>query len=528
MESPAQAPSTGGGAVITGVFNGPASEYKAAVHALLTIDNTTILENTWTEASSYYQAWHWFGGPRDPKEATRREIIKSQFMAVPLPYEVWTEISAEFSKFGLLGSVGMNAMGGAWSAPEVDAAAYPHRKYLFNAIINPVWYDESLDATIMNWTQHAYEKYYKPHCPADGCAVYCNYPDGSLSDFPSRYWGPNANRLSVLKQKWDPEKVFDSYPQSIPAVSLPKHWGGPRFVGKRVLVTGGDSGIGLATVQAFYLECASVAIAGHSEDKARAAFEMVGALPLPKSCTSSPAKQRLTWVVFDMTNSTSVTHGIKSAVEQLGGLDVAVNDAGISGDGSIDRQIGDDGFLESFGTHEDALTVNVYGTMRCMHEELRHFVNAGVQGSIVNVGSICGSIYWCWGPLYMTSKTALIGFTKQAALGYAKRGIRVNAVDPGWTNTSMLRGGLQADDPAWLARLKQYEATAPLGRIAEPWEIAGPITFLASDMASYVSGVALNVDGYVTGANPVPKPQSMHTVELASEQRAEAAMDFTI
>merc|ERR1719326_2364063 len=245
----------------------------------------------------------------------------------------------------------MNAMGGAWSAPAVDAAAYPHRKLLFNAIMNPIWYDESQDERLLNWSRNAFAKYYKPHCPPDGCETYCNYPDGSLADFSASYWGPNANRLSVLKKQWDPSKVFDSYPQSIPTLQFPKHWGGPRFIGKRVLVTGGDSGIGFASVQAFYLECASVAIAGHSEEKTRTAFELVRALPLPKSCTSSSGRQVLTWVAFDTGNSSSVASGIQNAVSMLGGLDIAVNSAGVIGDGNNDKpQIGDPEFLESFGT----------------------------------------------------------------------------------------------------------------------------------------------------------------------------------
>jgi len=519
VESPAQSPSTGGAAVITGVFNGPASDHKAALHPLLNIPNTTISENTWAQRGSYFEAWQLFGGPRDPDSATRREVIKSAFFALPLPFEVWSDLTEEFVKWNVTGSVGMNAMGGSWSAPEADAAAYPHRKLLFNAIINPIWYDEGLDERIINWTRSAYERYYKPHCPADGCEVYCNYPDGSLADFSSAYWGPNVNRLAVLKQEWDPMRVFDSYPQNIPSVQLPKHWGGPRFTGKRVLVTGGDSGIGFATVQAFYLECASVAIAGHSEDKARAAFDLVNALPVPKSCSGGVARPTLAWVAFDTTNSSAVSSGIASLVLKLGGLDIAVNAAGSAGDGGIgDRQIGSPGFVESFGTHEDALTVNVYGTLRCMNAELHHFAESGVQGSIVNVGSICGEVYWCWGPLYMTSKTALAGFTKQAALAYAKQGIRVNAVDPGWTNTSMLRRGLQPDDPTWLERLKTYEASAPMERIAQPWEVAGPITFLSSDMASYVTGQVLNVDGYLTGANPVHAPPSSSIIASAQQR----------
>eukprot|EP00928_Gymnodinium_smaydae_P077561 TRINITY_DN6093_c3_g1_i6.p1 TRINITY_DN6093_c3_g1~~TRINITY_DN6093_c3_g1_i6.p1 ORF type:complete len:642 (+),score=94.30 TRINITY_DN6093_c3_g1_i6:1226-3151(+) len=278
--------------------------------------------------------------------------------------------------------------------------------------------------------------------------------------------------------------------------------GMPRFAGKRVLVTGGDSGIGFAAAQAFYQECADIAIAGHSAEKTRAALaELKAQPPLPGTCGHPIAAA----VSFDLTNATDVSTGIQRAIDELGGgLDIAVNAAGTTGeDGSTGRPlIGDPGFVESLTTKADPLNVNVYGTLRCMSAQLRHFADARIKGSIVNVGSICGEVAFCYGPLYTASKAALIGFSRHAALAYARQGIRINVVDPGFTNTSMLRHGLSPDDPEWLKQRAELERTVPMGRIAEPWELAGPITFLSSDMASYVTGVVLTVDGMLSGAGP--------------------------
>lgn len=116
---------------------------------------------------------------------------------------------------------------------------------------------------------------------------------------------------------------------------------------------------------------------------------------------------------------------------------------------------------------------------------------------MVNIASICGEMSGC-GPAYTTSKWATIGFSKQAALSYANQGIRINVLAPGAVNTPMLRNGLTRDDPRWIAKEKEMVKSIPNHRIAEPWEMAGPISFLASDMSSYMTGHVLTVDGDYT------------------------------
>merc|ERR1740121_2269283 len=190
-------------------------------------------------------------------------------------------------------------------------------------------------------------------------------------------------------------------------------------------------------------------------------------------------------------------------IQEFGGLDIAVNNAGTAGNAT--HQIGEPGFLDPSGHlyDESIWNGNVAGTLKCMDAEISHWVATGEKGVIVNIASIAGEIAW-GGPLYTSSKWAMIGFTKQAALQNAHRGIRINAVAPGAVNTTMLRGGMSPSDPRWVAMRQAWESTIPVGRIAEPWEMAGPISFLASDMASYSTGLILTADGGITMARPGP------------------------
>jgi NAD(P)-dependent dehydrogenase (short-subunit alcohol dehydrogenase family) len=277
-----------------------------------------------------------------------------------------------------------------------------------------------------------------------------------------------------------------------------------------VLVTGGDSGIGFGAVQAFYLECAMVLLAGHSEHKSKAAFDAIKALQVPASCSDSPPT--VTWAAADISNATEAANLISRAVQELGGLDIAVNNAGTAGSKGT-FQIGSPGFVDSEGKFydESIMAVNFRGTLFCMNAQIAHWLGTGTNGSMVNIASIAGEVAWA-GPLYTSSKWAMIGFTKQAALANARKGIRINAVAPGAVNTSMLRNGMSPTDPRWIAEKEYFEKMIPMGRIAEPWEMAGPITFLASDMAAYVTGQVLTADGDFTEGAPGPQRQASGAV----------------
>merc|ERR1712107_525629 len=116
---------------------------------------------------------------------------------------------------------------------------------------------------------------------------------------------------------------------------------------------------------------------------------------------------------------------------------------------------------------------------------------------------------------YTTSKWAMIGFTKNAALKYAPSGIRINAVAPGAVDTPMLRGGKSEDDPTWQQMKKRFEAMVPDKHIAEPWEMAGVITFLASDMSHYIVGQVITADGGLTMASPMSAPRRHQSVDAS-------------
>ena len=117
---------------------------------------------------------------------------------------------------------------------------------------------------------------------------------------------------------------------------------------------------------------------------------------------------------------------------------------------------------------------------------------------MINVASICGEGAKDCPVTYQTSKWAEVGFSKNAARNYAKHGIRVNVLAPGPVDTPMLRQGRSEHDPIWLAEKAAIAKDVPLHRVADPWEMAGPITFLASDQSSYVTGLVLTADGGIT------------------------------
>jgi len=279
--------------------------------------------------------------------------------------------------------------------------------------------------------------------------------------------------------------------RSFPPPGAPKHWGSPRFGGKSVVVTGGDSGIGLAAVHAFYQECANVMMVGHNETKTMLAARNVTAYPPSKDfCPEAP---QLEWIAVNTANRTEASLAVSQTVKAFGGLDIAVNNAGVAGTSTA--QIGDADFLDHFDKSLE-MSVNVYGTLNCMNAQLQAFNQSGKGGVMVNVASICGESAIC-GPAYTTSKFAEIGFSKQAALTYAAAGIRINILAPGPVDTPMMRGGRSEDDPSWQEDKKKVEAKVPMGRIADPWEMAGPILFLSSDESSFMTGSVVTADGGV-------------------------------
>jgi len=269
---------------------------------------------------------------------------------------------------------------------------------------------------------------------------------------------------------------------------LSQAWGSPRFEDKVALVTGGDSGIGLASVKAFYEECANVVMVGHNPEKTEKAFnDLVNSKPQPNCST----KNRAVWIAVDISNTSDVEKMMQFTSETFSTIDIVVNNAGVSGS---DAKVGDDDFIDQLETYKDPLMVNQYGTLKCMNKQISYWLKHNITGIMVNVASICGERAMC-SVLYSASKYSMIGFSQQAALTYAGQGIRINIVTPGAVNTTMLRDGLAPNDPRWLAKKAEIEKMIPSGRIAEPEELANTIAFLASDASSYMYGSILRADG---------------------------------
>ena len=242
----------------------------------------------------------------------------------------------------------------------------------------------------------------------------------------------------------------------------------------RVLVTGATSGVGDATAKLFASRGATVALLGRRpEELRRVADEIDG---------------RSHTVVADVANAESVVSGVRGAIHMLGGLDVAVNAAGIAGYFA----------LEDLNEHRwnEVLGTNLSGTFYVSREAGLHMRKAG-GGAIVNVASdlavmgVPGLAHYC------AAKAGVVGLTKALALELAPH-VRVNAVCPGPIDTPMLRAGL-ATEPDPVQALRQKEGTVPLNRLADPREVAAAIYFLAVE-GTFATGTSMAFDGGTSAA----------------------------
>ncbi len=256
----------------------------------------------------------------------------------------------------------------------------------------------------------------------------------------------------------------------------------PGLKGKNVLVTGGSSGIGQSIAVRFAEYGANVAINYlRQADEARDTEQQVHA------CTAKVQQMGVRDVLVggDVSNEADVVRMVGEAVDGLGGLDILVNNAGI--------QISRPSEELSSADFDRVLAVNLRGSFLCAREAIRHFLGEDEGGAIVNISSVHQLIPKPGYLGYSASKGAMMNLTRTLALEYAGRGIRVNGVGPGATVTPINRAWI--DDPVKRAQVEEH---IPMRRAGEADEMAGVTCFLASDMAAYITGQTLFVDGGLT------------------------------
>src|SRR5271156_988064 len=241
--------------------------------------------------------------------------------------------------------------------------------------------------------------------------------------------------------------------------------------GKVGIVTGGGTGIGRATAPAMAGAGAALGIGNRDAAKGEEVVQLIrqagGQAVFEKTDVSKPA---------------DVKALVERAVKEFGRLDLAHNNAGVDG--------------QQVPLHEQDIEkasflfdVNIKGVFYCMKYEIEQMLRMG-GGAIVNTSSIFGLNGYPGWSLYVAAKHAVTGMTKSAALDYAQRGIRVNAVGPGPVETPLLARGTGGDPHS-------YASFVPMGRIGQPEEIADPVVWLLSDEAQYVTGHTFPVDGGV-------------------------------
>jgi NAD(P)-dependent dehydrogenase (short-subunit alcohol dehydrogenase family) len=242
---------------------------------------------------------------------------------------------------------------------------------------------------------------------------------------------------------------------------------------KVALVTGAASGIGAATAEIFAEKGANVVVSDIDEEGGRGTVERI------KSAGGSAMFRRC-----DVADPEQVQQLINAAVGTYGHIDAAFNNAGVEGEAATTPNCS----IENFDLNID---VNLRGVFLCMKYQIAQFLKQGTSGAIVNTASVAGLVGAKGVPAYVAAKHGVVGLTKTAAIEFAKKKIRVNAVCPGGIRTQMLERLI--DEKPWVE--KQMLKLQPIGRLGDPREVGKVVVFLCSDDASFVTGHAMPVDG---------------------------------
>jgi len=240
-----------------------------------------------------------------------------------------------------------------------------------------------------------------------------------------------------------------------------------RLNNKVAIITGAANGIGFAAAERFIEEGALVVMADFNEDAGVSAAQHLGDQAL--------------FVQVDVADRESVKNLVATVIGQMGRVDILVNNAGITRDAMLTKMTEDQ--------FHQLLDVNLTGVFNCTQEVIPHMIATG-GGKIINTSSVSG-VYGNVGQTnYAATKAAIVGMTKTWAKELGRKGINVNAVAPGFTETDMVKKMPENV-------LAQMRSIVPLQRLGTPKDIANAYLFLASDEASYVHGHTLHVDGAI-------------------------------
>lgn len=269
---------------------------------------------------------------------------------------------------------------------------------------------------------------------------------------------------------------------------------GAELAGKVAVVTGGASGLGAGIVERFLAEGAAVAFGDIDIERGEALAARHG--------------DRVLFAATDVAQVDQVSRLVDTAVQRFGGLDVMVNNAGISG--RMHRSF----LTDDLADFERVLAINLRAVMAGTRDAGRHMSEGG-GGSIINLTSIGGIQVGGGVMTYRASKAAVIHFTRCAAIELAPYAIRVNCIAPGHIRTAIVASAAHGEDAEDLARFEagiraQMRADRPLEREGTVEDVAEAVLYLAGDRSPYVTGTVLPIDGGAAAGRPLPrrkKPQ---------------------
>jgi len=263
-----------------------------------------------------------------------------------------------------------------------------------------------------------------------------------------------------------------------------------KYAGISALITGGASGIGLSAAQLLHQGGAQVAIVDVQADPGAEAIACINA-----------ADPKAIFIRANLAVPDEAERAVSESIQAFGRLNAVVNSAGIQRYGNVEQT--------SLELWQEVMAVNLTAAFLVSRAAIPHLRKGG-GGSIVNVGSVQSHGSQQGAAAYVTSKHAILGLTRAMAVDYAHEGIRVNCICPGTVDTPMFRWSASLDtspDSVVLA----CETMHPLGRLAQPQEVAEVIAFLLSNAASFITGASIDVDGgllaMIGGAPRTNKPQ---------------------